>query len=240
MAVMTPHDTLHGREKPCAPREIFEIRSALAAEALERIGEIYRIEQDIREMEANERQRRRRQDSRPRLQALHAWMLQHRAQPAKADATARVIDYTLGRWAAGRVRHGRGRAHRQQRCRARGAAAGLGTLELAVRGLAPSRRARRGADEPDRIGQAVWPRPLGLPQGRADPAADLAKQPTAGTAPAPLGCADRDLHGGVRLTGKHAARTIVKTGSLRDRRMRPRKRVTCWDAKRLSFWQVGL
>ncbi len=51
-------------------------------------------------MKPDERQRRWRQDSQPRLQALHAWMLEHRAQPAKADATARAIDDTLGRWAA--------------------------------------------------------------------------------------------------------------------------------------------
>ncbi|OIQ88537.1 transposase IS66 family protein [mine drainage metagenome] len=95
------------REAGCwahARRKFFEAhkltQSALAAEALERIGELYRIEQDIREMDPDERQRRRRQDSQPRLQALHAWMLEHRPQLAKADATARAIDYTLGRWAA--------------------------------------------------------------------------------------------------------------------------------------------
>ena len=44
--------------------------------------------------------RRRRQDTQPRLDALQAWLIEQRAQLAKADATARAIDYTLGRWAA--------------------------------------------------------------------------------------------------------------------------------------------
>jgi len=95
------------REAGCwahARRKFFEAHkltgSALAAQALERMGELYRIEQDIRDLDPDERLRRRHQDTQPRLQALHAWMLEHRARLAKADATARAIDYTLGRWAA--------------------------------------------------------------------------------------------------------------------------------------------
>ncbi|OZB68823.1 IS66 family transposase [Thiomonas sp. 13-64-67] len=95
------------REAGCwthARRKFFEAhkltQSALAAQALERIGEIYRVEQDIGDLDSDERLRRRRQDTQPRLDALHAWMLEQRPQLAKADATARAIDYALGRWAS--------------------------------------------------------------------------------------------------------------------------------------------
>ena len=95
------------REAGCwahARRKFFEAhkltQSALAAEALERIGALYRLEQEIGELDEGERLRRRRQHSQPLLDALHAWLLEQRPRLAKADATARAIDYTLGRWAA--------------------------------------------------------------------------------------------------------------------------------------------
>ena len=95
------------REAGCwahARRKFFEAHkltgSALAAQALERIGELYRIEQDIRAMDPAERLRRRRQNTQPRLHALHAWLREQRPKLNKADATARAIDYALGRWAA--------------------------------------------------------------------------------------------------------------------------------------------
>ncbi|CQR27827.1 hypothetical protein THICB1_20011 [Thiomonas arsenitoxydans] len=95
------------REAGCwahARRKFFEAHkltgSALAAQALERIGELYRIEQDIRDLDPVARLRRRRQDTQPRLHALHAWLSEQRPKLAKADATARAIDYALGRWTA--------------------------------------------------------------------------------------------------------------------------------------------
>lgn len=95
------------REAGCwahARRKFFEAhelhQSALAAEALDRIGDLYRIEQEIRDQDPEERLRRRRQHTQPRLDALRAWLLEQRAKLAKADATARAIDYTLGRWPA--------------------------------------------------------------------------------------------------------------------------------------------
>ncbi len=95
------------REAGCwahARRKFFEAHkltdSTLAADALQRIGDLYRIEQEIRDLDAQERLRRRRQETQPRLDALHAWLQEWRPKLAKADATARAIDYTLGRWTA--------------------------------------------------------------------------------------------------------------------------------------------
>lgn len=87
-----------------ARRKFFEAHkqtdSAIAQEALSRIGALYAIEQDIREASEDERGRLRAERSRPLLDDLHAWLLEQRQHLAKADATARAIDYTLGRWAA--------------------------------------------------------------------------------------------------------------------------------------------
>ena len=44
--------------------------------------------------------RLRQQPSLPLLDALHAWLVEQRQLLAKADATARAIDYALGRWRA--------------------------------------------------------------------------------------------------------------------------------------------
>jgi transposase len=85
-------------------RKFFEahklVGSAIAQEALERIGALYAIEQDIREHSPDERTTLRQQRSQPLLDALHAWLIGQRQLLAKADVTARAIDYALGRWRA--------------------------------------------------------------------------------------------------------------------------------------------
>ena len=48
--------------------------SPLAEEALRRIGELYRIEAEIRGRPAEERRATRQERSRPILEALHAWL----------------------------------------------------------------------------------------------------------------------------------------------------------------------
>jgi len=48
--------------------------SPLAEEALRRIGELYRIEAEIRGRPAEERRRVRQERSKPLVEALHAWL----------------------------------------------------------------------------------------------------------------------------------------------------------------------
>ena len=85
-------------------RKFFEahklVGSAIAQQALARIGALYAIEQTLREHPPDGRAALRQQRSLPLLDALHAWLVEQRQLLAKADATARAIDYALGRWRA--------------------------------------------------------------------------------------------------------------------------------------------
>lgn len=85
-------------------RKFFEahklVGSTIAQEALARIGALYAIEQTLREHPPDVRTAMRQERSQPLLDALHAWLIGQRQLLAKADATARAIDYALGRWRA--------------------------------------------------------------------------------------------------------------------------------------------
>ena len=85
-------------------RKFFEAHklagSAIAQEALERIKALYGIEQTLREHPPDARTALRQERSRPILDALHPWLIDQRQRLAKADVTARAIDYALGRWRA--------------------------------------------------------------------------------------------------------------------------------------------
>ena len=85
-------------------RKFFEAHklaaSAIAQEALARIGALYGIEQALREHPPDVRTALRQERSLPILDALHPWLIGQRQFLAKADATARAIDYALGRWRA--------------------------------------------------------------------------------------------------------------------------------------------
>jgi transposase len=75
-------------------------QSPVAAEALERIGALYAIEQEIRGRPAHERCAVRQERSRPRLDALKAWLEQTLQTLSQKSATAKAIRYALGRWEA--------------------------------------------------------------------------------------------------------------------------------------------
>ena len=64
------------------------------------IAKLYEIEREVRELAPDERRMRRQQDSRPIVEALHAWLVAKRQALAKSDATAKAIDYALSNWAA--------------------------------------------------------------------------------------------------------------------------------------------
>jgi len=75
-------------------------KSSLAAEALTLFGKLYEIERELAELDDDERRRRRQSDARPVADALHAWLLAQRQKVPAGSATARAIDYSLGRWSA--------------------------------------------------------------------------------------------------------------------------------------------
>jgi transposase len=87
-----------------ARRKYYDIymmdRSPIAAEALQRIGELYALEREIRGQLPHERARARAERAAPRLDELRAWLAAtHRSLSVKSPL-AGAIQYTLARWTA--------------------------------------------------------------------------------------------------------------------------------------------
>ena len=108
--------------------DLFEAnQSPVAAQALERIGALYAIEEQIRGRPQDERRAVRQAHSRPLLDALHDWLQQTLATLSQKSATAKAIRYALSRWEAlgrycddGRVEIDNNAAERALRCVALG------------------------------------------------------------------------------------------------------------------------
>jgi transposase len=87
-----------------ARRKFFDLfqasQSPVAQEALQRIGALYAIEAEGRNMSTDERQRLRVKKSQPALTDLHDWLQQTRLRTAPNSATAKAINYSLKRWPA--------------------------------------------------------------------------------------------------------------------------------------------
>jgi transposase len=78
------------------------VRSPIAFEALERIGELYRIERRIKGCTPQERHRVRQADAVPRLRALHVWLSATLRKVSKSSELAKAIRYTIksAHWSA--------------------------------------------------------------------------------------------------------------------------------------------
>ena len=87
-----------------ARRKFFDLHAAnqhpIAAEALQRIAELYRIESEAAHYAIPQRQQWRAEHAQPRLDAMHLWLLTIRKTTAQGCALARAIDYSLKRWNA--------------------------------------------------------------------------------------------------------------------------------------------
>jgi len=87
-------------------RKFFELhvadKSELAASALEQIAALYALESTMREqnLPLPVILQQRQQEAKPRLQALHDWLLASRAKVSDGSATAKALDYALKRWPA--------------------------------------------------------------------------------------------------------------------------------------------
>jgi transposase len=75
-------------------------QSPIAKEALERIGQLYAIEQEIRGRPPAERKEVRRARARPQLEALHIWWKATLAKLSQKADVAMAIRYALDRWSA--------------------------------------------------------------------------------------------------------------------------------------------
>jgi len=73
-------------------------KSSLAAEALTLLGQLYDVERGLQELDAHERRQQRQLHAQPVADLLHAWLLAQRQKVPSGSATARAIDYSLGRW----------------------------------------------------------------------------------------------------------------------------------------------
>ena len=87
-----------------ARRKFFDLhkanKSAIALEALQRIAALYAIEQQAREMNAEDRRAHRQQHAKPLVDAFFAWLIRLRPTIAGNSGTANAIDYALKRRAA--------------------------------------------------------------------------------------------------------------------------------------------
>ena len=87
-----------------ARRKLFEAHalngSEVAAQALTLIAKLYEIEREARELDPQERVLLRQQRARPLADALHSWLTTQRHKLARADVTAKAIDYALSNWRA--------------------------------------------------------------------------------------------------------------------------------------------
>ncbi len=87
-----------------ARRKFFDLHAAnqsqIAEFALQQFARVYEIEREVKELEAEQRQAVRQQQTRPILDALHEWMTLQRRQVPDGSATAKALDYSLRRWVA--------------------------------------------------------------------------------------------------------------------------------------------
>lgn len=85
-------------------RKFFDVHasnaSPLAKEALDRIGELYVIEETIRGKPPNERQRCRREEAAPLIAGLRAWIDQTLSKISGKSELAQAMRYALSRWKA--------------------------------------------------------------------------------------------------------------------------------------------
>lgn len=102
-------------------------QSPIAAQALDRIGALYAVEQEIRGRSPAERCAVRRERSGPLLVALHGWLQETLTTLSQKSATAKAIRYALSRWQAllrycddGRIEIDNNAAERALRCVALG------------------------------------------------------------------------------------------------------------------------
>ncbi|CAA2145157.1 hypothetical protein MBLL_04279 [Methylobacterium bullatum] len=83
-------------------RKFFDVHaktgSAIAEEALERIGALYAVEREIAEQPPDRRHRQRQDRSRPRADALRTWAETILPQPSGTSELAKAFRYLLSRW----------------------------------------------------------------------------------------------------------------------------------------------
>ena len=79
--------------------ELFKTNaSPVAAEAIQRIAWLYRIESEARDLPSQERLQMRQERSKPLWEQLHLWLQLERSRVPDGSAIAKAIDYSLNHW----------------------------------------------------------------------------------------------------------------------------------------------
>ena len=73
-------------------------KSQIAEEALKLFGVLYDVERQAQPLNTEGRRQLRQQHGRPAADTLHAWLLAQRQRVPDGSATAKAIEYSLGRW----------------------------------------------------------------------------------------------------------------------------------------------
>jgi transposase len=85
-----------------ARRKFYDVhvatKSPIALEALQRIGALYAIEDEIRGHSAEDRRRERQQRSRPLVEALQVWLREQLARLSGRSTLAQAIRYAFNHW----------------------------------------------------------------------------------------------------------------------------------------------
>ena len=74
--------------------------SPVAAQAIQRIAWLYRIEADARTLSAEQRLQMRKERSKPLWEEMHVWMQLERRHVPDGSAIAKALDYSLNNWEA--------------------------------------------------------------------------------------------------------------------------------------------
>ena len=87
-----------------ARRKFFDLwtnhKSTVSEEALKYFVQLYEVEREVQDLDADERRRIRHLKARPVADALGKWLTLQRQKVPDGSATAKAIDYSLNRWAA--------------------------------------------------------------------------------------------------------------------------------------------
>jgi len=87
-----------------ARRKFFDLhvsnKSQIAQQAVDYIGQLYDVEREVKDLNADERRQIRQTRSKPLADAFHQWMVLQRQKVADGSAIARALDYSLKRWTA--------------------------------------------------------------------------------------------------------------------------------------------
>jgi len=92
------------QDKAHVRRKFYDIHAALgspiALEALERIGRLYKVEEEIRGRQPHERHAVRQARAGPELKSLHEWLHKTATTLSKKSELAKAIRYALLNWVA--------------------------------------------------------------------------------------------------------------------------------------------